>query len=198
MTTTRTAADRRDALYRSYGQAAAVVAAVRPEQLGDPTPCPDMDVAALIDHIVGAGWRAAALGRGEEPQGHDFPHVELADAVDEVRRAAGEASAAWSDDSRLTAATRMPWGEAYTGTTLVDMYLAELAAHSWDLAVATGHADRLDPGLPGPALDAARSMLKPEYRDMVAVGSPYGSEVEPPADADDWGRFSAFMGRRPR
>jgi hypothetical protein len=31
----------------------------------------------------------------------------------------------------------MPWGEEYTGATLVDMYLAELAAHTWDLARAT-------------------------------------------------------------
>jgi hypothetical protein len=29
----------------------------------------------------------------------------------------------------------MPWGEEYTGATLVDMYLAELATHAWDLAV---------------------------------------------------------------
>ena len=39
----------------------------------------------------------------------------------------------------------MPWGEEYTGATLVDMYLAELAAHAWDLASATGQLDKLDP-----------------------------------------------------
>ena len=39
----------------------------------------------------------------------------------------------------------MPWGEEYTGAPLVDMYLAELAAHAWDLARATGQLDRLDP-----------------------------------------------------
>ena len=37
----------------------------------------------------------------------------------------------------------MPWGEEYTGATLVDMYLAELAAHTWDLAQATEQLDRL-------------------------------------------------------
>ena len=31
-----------------------VLAAVTPEQLGDPTPCESWDVAALINHIVGA------------------------------------------------------------------------------------------------------------------------------------------------
>jgi hypothetical protein len=50
------------------------------------------------------------------------------------------------------------------------MYLAELAAHAWDVAFATGQVDRLDPSLAVSALDAARAMIKPEYRDMVATG----------------------------
>jgi hypothetical protein len=50
----------------------------------------------------------------------------------------------------------MPWGEVYTGATLVDMYLAELAAHAWGLARATGQIDKLDPSLALPALEGAR------------------------------------------
>jgi hypothetical protein len=34
----------------------------------------------------------------------------------------------------LSSRFTMPWGEEYAGATLVDMYLAELAAHAWDLA----------------------------------------------------------------
>jgi hypothetical protein len=41
-------------------------------------------------------------------------------------------------------------------------------------------------------------MVKPEYRDMVATGSPFGAELLPPPDADDWERLAAFMGRDPR
>jgi hypothetical protein len=41
-------------------------------------------------------------------------------------------------------------------------------------------------------------MIKPEYRDMVAAGSPFGAEVPPPPDADDWERLAAFTGRDPR
>ena len=190
--------DRRQDLVRSYAVAADVVAAVRPHQLGGPTPCPDFDVAAMVDHLVGAGWRAAALGRGAEPTGDEFPHVELADAPDQLRRAGKEAEAAWSDDARLDATTVMPWGETYSGETLVNMYLAELAAHSWDLATATGLAGRLDPTLAGAALDGARAMLKPEYRDLMGKGNPFGAEVKAPDDATDWERFAAFMGRPPR
>jgi len=33
---------------------------------------------------------------------------------------------------------------------------------------------------------------------MVAKGSPFGAEVPPPSDADDWERLAALMGRDPR
>ncbi|HET6965443.1 MAG TPA: TIGR03086 family metal-binding protein [Acidimicrobiales bacterium] len=194
MTTT----DRRPALFDAYEHAAVVVSTIEPGQLGLPTSCAQYDVATMVDHIVGAGHRAAAMGRGEAVGPEEFPHIELADAPEELRRAGKEAEAAWSEDARLAASITMPWGETYTGSTVVDMYLAELAAHAWDLASATGRLDRLDPGLAPVALEAARDMLKPEYRNLVEEGSPYGSEVEPPADATDWERFAAFMGREPR
>jgi uncharacterized protein (TIGR03086 family) len=190
--------DRRAALVGSYAVAADVVAGVQPEQLGGPTPCGEYDVAAVVDHLVGAGWRAVALGRGESPPGDGFPHVELAEAPDQLRQAGREAQAAWSDDASLARTMTMPWGETYTGATLVNMYLSELAAHTWDVAVATGQADRLDPPLAKSALEGARAMLRPEYRDAMGRGNPFGAEVEPPADATEWERFVAFTGRPPR
>jgi hypothetical protein len=98
----------------------------------------------------------------------------------------------------LSSSFTMPWGEEYTGATLVNMYVAELATHAWDLALATGQLDRLDPSLALPALDGARAMIKPEYRDMVAPGSPFGAEVPPPPGAAAWERLAAFTGRDPR
>ncbi|MHB8296563.1 MAG: TIGR03086 family metal-binding protein [Acidimicrobiales bacterium] len=163
MTTT----DRRPGLFEAYEQAADITGGVEPGQLGRPTPCAKYDVTLLVDHVVGAGHRAAALGRGESPTGDEFPHVELANAPEQLRSAGNEARAGWSDDSRLVATVTMPWGEAYTGATLVDMYLAELATHAWDLAVATDQLGRLHEGLAGTALEAARSMLKPEYRNSM-------------------------------
>ena len=192
------ATDHRADLVRHYRHAADLVAGVSPDQLGRATPCPEYDVATLVDHLVGAGWRAVALGRGEQPTGEEFPHVELADAPEQLRRAGKEAEAAWSDDARLTDTVTMPWGETYTGATLVNMYLAELAAHTWDLASATGQLGQLDADLAGPALDGARAMLKPEYRDLMGTGNPFGAEVDAPADASDWERLAAFMGRQPR
>lgn len=190
--------DHRPTLTQAYANAAAVTTDVQSHQLAGPTPCPDYDVATLVDHLVGAGWRAAALGRGESPSATEFPHVELTEAPEQLRRAAKEAESAWADDARLEATVTMPWGETYTGATLVDMYTAELAAHAWDLAASTGDLDRLDPALARPSLEAARAMLKPEYRDLAGKGIPYGAEVAAPSGATDWERLAAFMGRDPR
>jgi uncharacterized protein (TIGR03086 family) len=191
--------DRRSKLVDSYENAAVIVSGIDAADLSHPTPCPKYDVAALVDHIVEAGHRAAALGRGEAPPpGDGSHHVELSDAPGQLRHAAEDAAQAWGDDSRLSSTFTMPWGEEYTGATLVDMYLAELAAHAWDLARATGQIERLDPSLAVTALEGARAMIKPEYRDLVEPGSPFGEEVPPPSGADDWERLVAFMGRHPR
>ena len=191
--------DGRSKFLDSYENAAVIVSGIDGADLGRPTPCRDYDVADLVDHIVEAGRRAAALGRGQAPPpGDDSPHVDLSDAPGQLRRAAADAAQAWDDDSRWSSSFTMPWGEEYAGATLVHMYLAELAVHAWDLARATGQIDELDPALAVTALEGARAMIKPEYRDMVAPGSPYGEEVPPPPDADDWERLAAFMGRDPR
>lgn len=190
--------DRRTALIRSYDTAVGVVSNVGTEQLSSPTPCDKFDVAALVDHIVGAGFRAAELGEGKQPTGDEFPHVELTDAPDQLRRAAKQAEAAWSDTASLSRTITMPWGENYIGETVVNMYLAEMATHAWDLAAATGQVDKLDSAVTREALEGARAMLKPEYRNLVEPGSPFGSEVEAPPDATDWERLAAFMGREPR
>jgi uncharacterized protein (TIGR03086 family) len=191
--------DRRSMLLASYENAEVIVSGIEPADLGRPTPCPQYDVAGLIDHLVEAAHRAAALGRGQTPSsGDESPHVALSDAPCQLRQAAERAAQAWDDDSKLSSRFTMPWGEEYTGATLVDMYLAELAGHAWDLAQATGQIDKLDTSVARAGLEGARAMIKPEYRDMVEPGSPFGEEVTAPPGADDWDRLAAFMGRDPR
>ena len=133
-------------------------------------------MAGLVDHIVEAGHRVAALGRGQAPPpGDESPtwscptrQVSCAE-LPRTRRRHGTTTPGCH---RIFT---MPWGAKYTGATLVDMYLAELAAHAWDLAWATGRIDELDPSVPVTAFErGARAMIKPEYRDMVEPGSPFG------------------------
>ncbi len=65
-------------------------------------------------------------------------------------------------------------------------------------AVGRGQADKLDPSLALPALEGARALIKPQYRDLAGPGVPFGAEVCPGPGADDWERLAAFMGRDPR
>lgn len=188
--------DRRPDLYGAFEHAARIAEGIQESQLAGPTPCSKYDVAELLDHTVMAAYRSAAIGRGEPVLDAVTPHIKLADAPDELRRAGKEAVDAWSDDSRLNMDVKMPWGEVYSGSVLVDMYLTELATHTWDLAAATGQLESLDPSLAGPVLAAATGMLKPEYRNDE--GSPFGPEVEAPEGASTWERVAAFMGRQPR
>jgi uncharacterized protein (TIGR03086 family) len=191
--------DRRGTLLASYENAAVIVSGIDAADLGRPTPCPGYDVAAMIDHLVEAGRRTAALGRGQAPPpGDKSPHVELSAAPGQLRRAAAEAAEAWGEDSSLSLRHTMPWGEEYTGATLVDMYLAEVAAHTWDLARATGQLDMLDPSLAVPALEGARALIKPQSRNLVGPGVPFAAEVSPAPGAGDWERLAAFTGRDPR
>lgn len=194
-TSDRSPSARRRALARAYEHAAEVAATVRPDQLGLPTPCPDMDVAALLSHLVGAGHRAASLGRGVPPGGVEaFPAVELADVPGELRAAAATSAGGW-DDATLAAEVTMPWGEAYSGATLLAMYVAELVTHTWDVAVATDQVDRLDPAVGEAGLGAAREVIRPEHRDLAGPGSPFGQERAAPEGAGAFDRLAAFTGR---
>lgn len=92
--------DRRPALVPAYELAADIAAGVGPGQLGRPTACPEYDVAALVDHLVGAGHRAVALGRGETPTGDEFPHVRLGAATDQLDRLDSDLAATALDGAR--------------------------------------------------------------------------------------------------
>src|ERR1700736_415326 len=95
--------DRRNTLLDSYENAAVIVSGIDADELGHPTPCPKYDVAGLIDHLVEAGHRAAALGGGQAPQpGDESPHVELSDAPGQLRSAAEQAAQASGDNFSLS------------------------------------------------------------------------------------------------
>ncbi len=39
-------------------------------------------------------------------------------------------------------------------------------------------------------------MLKPDYRNVMGEGNPYGIEVEAPANGTEWERLAAFLGEK--
>jgi uncharacterized protein (TIGR03086 family) len=187
--------DPRTIYARALDQTAAIIENVKPGQLGDPTPCTEYDVRALLSHMVGGLNRAATMGEGGDGLAV-APHV---DGVpddgwpDAFGRASARVKAAWADDARLDAPVRVPWGEV-PGRAAVTGYVQEVLTHGWDLAKATGQPAELDPELAEFALAFARRVLPPEPRDGAV---PFGQVIPTPDGSGPYTQLAAWLGRTP-
>lgn len=208
MTTSTSTTDPRPILDRAIATGGAVIDGVRPEQLTEPTPCTDMDVRALLAHLVGVLDRVAALGNGENPFAVTDTPVADDRWPDAWREAGRRAADAWSDDAVLERPMALPWIEG-SGAEVLASYFSELTVHTWDLATATGQQPDWDDAVVAAALVAVRQILPAENRralyeeisaargfDEVAV--PFAEAVPVPDDAPVIDRLVAWNGRDPR
>ncbi len=198
--------DPRPILARAIATGGAVIAGVQPEQLTAPTPCSEMDVRALLGHLVGVLARIAALGNDEDP----FAVVEAhapGDAWSDAWSQAGiRATDAWRDDAALERPIALPWIQG-SGADVLTSYFSELTVHTWDLAQATGQQPHWDDTVVTAALEA-RPILPAENRralfeeisasiglDDVAI--PFAEAVPVRDDAPAIDRLVAWNGRDP-
>jgi uncharacterized protein (TIGR03086 family) len=182
--------DPRELLRRATAQTETVIAAVRPEQAGLPTPCTDWDVQTLVSHMAGAVTRVALVGEGADALSLP-PFTDLGDDWPAAfRAAAARAQAAWADDAKLDDFFMVPWGKV-PGRVAVAGYVREVIAHGWDLAVATGQPTELDPELGAFALEISRRSLPADARE----GIPFGEVVPAPAGAGVYAQLAAWFGR---
>jgi uncharacterized protein (TIGR03086 family) len=173
---------------RALDQAGVVVAKVRPEQAGLPTPCAEWDVYTLVNHVVDEVLRFAestATGR----RGVSDGDVLGDDWAGAFQRAADALLAAWRSPGALDRTVRLPGGEVPATLTL-GQHVTEIAMHTWDIAVATGQSTDLDPVVGTAALEWGRANLVPEMR-----GEHVGHEVPVDDDAPLYDRLAAFGGR---
>ncbi|MFF0447205.1 TIGR03086 family metal-binding protein [Streptomyces sp. NPDC004609] len=185
--------DPRPQYERAAEQFAGLLKTVTPDRLGDPTPCSEYDVRALLSHVVGGAHRIADVGEGGEATATPLTMDGVADegwsaAYDEARhRFAG----AWADDARLGQEVTMPWGRV-PGAAAVGGFVMETVAHTWDLSKALGHPLPLDQSLAEAVLPAAQAMLPADRRGGEV---PFEAVREAPADADAYARLAAWLGR---
>ncbi|WP_155917653.1 MULTISPECIES: TIGR03086 family metal-binding protein [unclassified Mycolicibacterium] len=199
--------DPRPILDRAIATGGVVIAGIRPEQLTDPTPCTDMDVRALLAHLIGVLGRVAALGNGEDPFAvADTPVVD--DRWSDAWWESGSRAAdAWSDDAVLERPMALPWIEG-SGAQVLVSYFSELTVHTWDLATATGQQPDWDDTVVAAAFDGARQILPAEnrralYEEISAargfgeVAVPFAEAVSISDDATAIDRLVAWNGRDP-
>ncbi len=173
---------------------ARVVAGIRDDQLGDPTPCAGTPVAGLLAHVVGltTAFRMAAektpVSGGPSASADDLPTdwrtgipAQLDALVEAWRR-----PSAWEGTAEAGGVT-MPAPVAAA------VALDEVLVHGWDLAVATGQDYAADP---------ASVAVCTEFAAQAAAEGPtpglFGPPVPVPDDAPPLDRLLGQTGRDPR
>jgi uncharacterized protein (TIGR03086 family) len=169
-----------------------VIAAIRPEQLHNATPCTEWDVRALLNHVVTGNLLFVALATGaprpdrtQDHLGEDY----LGAFRDSVRRL----TEAFEAPGFIDRTVPTPFGEG-SGRVLVGMRFNEMIVHSWDLARATGQPTDFDPELAEQSLAWFRGA--PMLSGARGPAGPFGEEQPAPESGTAADRLAAFVGRR--
>ncbi|WP_103381008.1 TIGR03086 family metal-binding protein [Pseudonocardia dioxanivorans] len=160
---------------------------------GAPTPCPEWDARALVNHLVNEErWTPPLLGGATiEEVGDRFDGDLLgADPIATFDEAAAAALAA------VEAVDPEKPVHLSFGDRPAREYVTQLAAdhlvHAWDLARALGEDEKLDAG----AVDAVLAWFGPTQGLYLEIGV-IGPETPVGADASAQDRLLAMFGRTP-
>jgi uncharacterized protein (TIGR03086 family) len=147
-------------LMSRFDRAAAVadqaIAAVKPDQFTDPTPCTEWNVRQVINHIVGGNLFFLTFLEGGPPVDRladhlgDDPSAAFRETVQRLREA-------FLREESADRVVPTPFGEAPIRM-LIEMRTTELLVHGWDVAKATGQSTDLDPELAEAKIESFRKM----------------------------------------
>ncbi|MGW0555717.1 TIGR03086 family metal-binding protein [Streptomyces sp. NPDC002926] len=188
-------ADPRPDLAKAVAMAGRTLAAVRPDQLDGPTPCPEYTVRQLSNHLVAILRRVAEIGRGGDPLSIPAIADDVADGdwSKAWEAAAREVETVWSQPTILSRPLRLPFG-TLPGAAAAVAYTTEFTLHTWDLATATEQRPSWDPAVLAVSLAAMRRAVPAEPRGGQV---PFAAVVDIAADAPDIDRLVAWYGRQP-
>ena len=168
------------------------VAGTAGAQFSEPTPCADWDVEALLGHLATVIHHYTELvsGRTRDAaspvppitrEGYRYVFPPLASA----------AMTAWAQPGALERPCRLIRREM-PGWEALSIHISDVLLHAWDLSVATGQDDAIDPVLAELALTALTDLLRLD--DLR--GSFFAPATTPPA-SDIQSRLLAYSGRTP-
>ncbi|MPY59968.1 TIGR03086 family metal-binding protein [Streptomyces spongiae] len=190
----------RNVMARASEAAVGVVRGIRPDDLDLRTPCPEMTVGALVNHLfhwTGVLGQAAAVK--QPPQDLPGRTAKERDLIAEpgwaeafAARSAATADA-WSDPRAWAGETSLTGGGGAMPAPFVGgIVLGEWLLHGWDLAVATGQRLPVDDELAAALYEdvAGRAEMARQYK-------VFGPEVEVPATAPPFDRALGLAGRDP-
>ncbi len=159
---------------RGLAQITTLLGQVTPADLQRPTPCSEWTVADLSDHVVNSVAGMTAMASGGQP---DWANAAHHDDPATALQQEGQALL----DALDSGSSTFPEG----------MAAAELAVHTYDLAVALGRTTaELDPEIAETGLAFMSASMTDDMR-----GSAFGPEQPAPDDATAYERIAAFAGR---
>jgi uncharacterized protein (TIGR03086 family) len=174
---------------------ARIAAAIRDDQLDDPTPCPDIDVRGMLGHVLGlsVGFRDGARKvNGPTTSTAPGPVRLPEDWRTQLPHRLSELAAAWREPSAWQGEATVG-GVTSTAAQMAAFGNNELIVHGWDLAVATGQ-----PYSPAePNLVASYQLASSIPDDPEARRGLFGPRVSVRDDASLLERTVAAAGRDP-
>ena len=185
---------------------AALVAAVRDDQLTAPTPCPRYAVGDLLEHLGGlalAFTAAATKTPLELPAGVDATLGDAARLPHDWRTAVPSRltslAAAWTDPGAWDGTTQA--GPVEMPSSLAGLVaLEEVVVHGWDLARSTGQPYDVDRATLEVLVELLVDFAPPDDPDHPVVNDgtlPFGPAIPVPDDAPLLDRVVALAGRDP-
>lgn len=171
------------------------VAAVRPDQWANQSPCEKWSARDVVDHVV------MMHGVMIMPVGRTLAAADDPLTAFQQARAAVEAVL---DDPALSAQPcETPTGQMTVEDQIDQVVSDDLVLHGWDLARATGQDDTMDPvdvERLWTSTSAIPSDVMEKYRTPDAFGpgiEVFGAEVTVPEDAPLQDRLLGYIGRQP-
>ena len=174
---------------------ARLAAGVRDEQLGDPTPCAETDVAGMLAHIIGlsvAFRDGAAKVDGPTTSTPPGPESLPDDWREQLPLRVGELAEAWRDPSAWEGETTVG-GASMPAPNIAGFANDELVLHAWDLASATGQSY----DVAAENLEAAWQLVSNIPDDPAARSGLFGPRIPIADDAPLLDRVLAYAGRDP-
>lgn len=163
---------------------------ISPSQLDDATPCDEFRVRDVLNHMIVLGGGFAQLFRGEEAAAIESAQINGQVPVNEFRAAMDGLVDAVQADGAMGRMLDTPLGQL-DGATFARVVAFDGLVHGWDLAVATGQADDVDPAVVAEVREFAEVALTEELRRNGMFAAP----TTPPEDATPLEALAAFTGR---
>jgi uncharacterized protein (TIGR03086 family) len=186
-----------ESLARALDATAVLVHGVAEEQWSSSTPCPQLSVRALVNHLVSGNRIFTGIVTGA-----DLPPREERQRLGAIDHLGDDPSSAYRESANsLVAAFRQPGvlGRVFPspigsapGGVLLHLRMIEALVHGWDIARATGQPAQLPQDLAEVELAVARDQLP---ADLPRTGDPFGPVQPVSQDAPAIDRLAAYLGR---